>query len=216
MLVTTCSRHYRSSVAQGHWTNMTHDWATSVDMEHLDYVRGRRDEFAPGGTLHLVLEVLAYTADEASSNSGGRATVTFEDDGSVSVEDDGRGTDTRRADDGHVIRKPVMSTRDLRFFNDPGAQLLPDGSPRRGISVVAALSESLPHVNRRLEGAWQQRYERGIPVTDLEPLPSDGSTGTAVHFRAGADVAGLQPDAGLLVSAASTSWLRVDVIDRRG
>lgn len=80
-----------------------------------------------------MFEVLAYAADEAQSNSGGRATVAFEHDGSVSVEDDGRGTNTRRADDGHVIRKPVMATRDLRFLDDPGAQLLPDGHPTRGI-----------------------------------------------------------------------------------
>lgn len=184
-------------------------------MEHLDCVRGRPDEFAPGGTLHLVLEVLAYAADEARSNSGGRATVTFEYDGSVSVVDDGRGTDTRRAGDGRVIRKPVMATRDLRFFDDPAAQLLPDGCPRRGISVVNALSEWLLHVNRRLDGEWQQRYERGVPVTDLEPLPFDGSTGTVVHFMAGAEVMGAQPDAALLARVASTPWLRVDVIDRR-
>ncbi len=73
-------------------------------------------------------------------------------DGSVRVVDDSRGTDTRRSDDGSVVRKPVMATLDLRFFDHPGAQSLPDGHPRRGLSVVAALSDWLVHENRRVEG----------------------------------------------------------------
>jgi topoisomerase IV subunit B len=76
-----------------------------------------------------------------------------------------------------------MSSKDLRFFDFPGAQLLPDGHPRRGISVVAALSEWLVHTNRRRNGAWVQRYEHGVPVTDLAAIAGDGTTGTAVWFR---------------------------------
>ncbi|MFJ3338220.1 hypothetical protein [Streptomyces sp. NPDC086766] len=76
-----------------------------------------------------------------------------------------------------------MATKDLRFFDFPDAELLPDGHPRRGMSVVAALSEWLVHTNRRPDGAWTQRYEHGIPVTGLEPVEDDGSTGTLVHFR---------------------------------
>jgi DNA gyrase subunit B len=82
---------------------------------------------------------------------------------------------------GRTVKKPVMATKDLRFFDDPSV-LLPDGHPRRGMSVVAALSEWLVHTNRRVNGSWQQRYEHGIPVTDLSPVESDGTTGTTVHF----------------------------------
>ncbi len=57
------------------------------------------------------------------------------------------------------------------------------GHPRRGISVVAALSEWLIHTNRRRDGAWIQRYEHGVPVTDLAAIVGDGTTGTTVHFR---------------------------------
>jgi DNA gyrase/topoisomerase IV subunit B len=32
-------------------------------------------------------------------------------------------------------------------------------------------------------GAWFQRYEHGVPVTDLVPVAGDGTTGTTVHFR---------------------------------
>lgn len=51
------------------------------------------------------------------------------------------------------------------------------------MSVVAALSEWLVHTNRRRNGSWTQRYEHGIPVTGLEPVADDGTTGTVVHFR---------------------------------
>jgi hypothetical protein len=37
----------------------------------------------------------------------------------VSVSDDGLGTVTRRDDHGQVVKKPVMSTKDLRFFDSP-------------------------------------------------------------------------------------------------
>lgn len=139
--------------------------------------------FAPGAVRHLILEVVAYAADEAECSNGERCAVNLHLDGSVSVSDGGRGTDTRFDDHGRTVRKPIMATKDLRFFDFPDAQLLPDGHPRRGISVVAALSEWLIHTNRRRNGAWVQRYEHGVPVTDLAAIAGDGTTGTTVHFR---------------------------------
>ncbi|MFL6125559.1 ATP-binding protein [Actinophytocola sp.] len=164
------------------WRNTTHDWAGTVDTAHLDAIRAAPEGFAPGGMRQLVLEVLAYAADEAESRGGGTAVVTRHADGSVSVADDGRGTDTRVDAAGRTVKKPVMATKDLRFFDDRTAAALPDGHPRRGMSVVAALSEWLVHTNRRTNGSWTQRYEHGVPVTDLIPIPGDGTTGTTVHF----------------------------------
>jgi DNA gyrase subunit B len=162
--------------------------------------------FAPGGVRHLVLVVIAYAADEAGSSGGGRCAVTFRRDGSVSVSDDGRGTDTRRDSHGRVVKKPVMSTKDLRFFDSPGAQLLPDGHPRRGISVVAALSEWLVHANRRQDGAWTQRYEHGIPVTGLVPAPASSATGTTVHFRPDETIRASGAPGGLDALQLAMSW----------
>lgn len=167
------------------WQNTTHDWSRDLDVDHLELIRRDPVTFAPGGVTHLVLEVLAYAADEAESRGGdGHAVVTIHADGSISVADNGRGTDTRVDDQGRTVKKPVMATKDLRFFDEPSVSL-PDGRPRRGMSVVAALSEWLVHTNRRLNGSWTQRYEHGIPVTDLTPIESDGTTGTTVHFLPG-------------------------------
>lgn len=167
------------------WTNTTHDWAMASDREHLDAIRKAPHTFAPGGLRHLVLEVLAYANDEAEAlGRRGQALVTVHDDGSVCVADNGRGTDTRRDAHGRIIRKPIMATKDLRFFDpEPDHDVtLPDGAPRRGISVVAALSRWLTHTNGRQDGAWTQRYERGLPSTDLVPIESPNDTGTTVHF----------------------------------
>lgn len=166
------------------WINTTHDWAGSVDQAHLDMIRADPDRYAPGGVLHLVLEVLGYADDEAeSAGQRGQCSITTYGDGSIAISDNGRGTDTRLDEHGAVVRKPIMATQDLRFFDNPDAPILPDGHPRRGMSVVAVLSEWLVHTNRRANGSWTQRYEHGIPVTDLEPVDSDGATGTTVHFR---------------------------------
>ncbi|MEU2773805.1 ATP-binding protein [Streptomyces sp. NPDC007162] len=164
------------------WVNTTHDWSAVVDADHLARIRQDPALFAPGGPGHLVLEVVAHAADEAASRGGGECLVTLHTDGSVSVTDDGRGTDTRVDEHGQVVRKPVMATKDLRFFDRPETELLPDGHPRRGMSVVAALSTWLIHTNRRLDGSWTQRYEHGVPVTGLEPVEDDGTTGTGVRF----------------------------------
>ena len=164
------------------WRSTTHDWASVVDFDHLARICQSPAMFAPGGVRHLILEVVAYAADEAECSNGGRCAVTLHSDGSVSVSDDGRGTDTRFDDHGRTVKKPVMASKDLRFFDFPAAQLLPDGHPRRGMSVVAAFSEWLVHTNRRRNGAWIQRYEHGVPVTDLVPIAGDGMTGTTVHF----------------------------------
>ncbi|WP_208863370.1 ATP-binding protein [Cellulosimicrobium cellulans] len=159
----------------------THDWSASVDHEHLADVRRRARELAPSGVEHLVLEVLAYAAEEAEDRGVGSAVVTLHALGAT-VADDGRGTATLFDDAGRFVKKPVMATRDLRFFDAPAPPVLADGHARRGMSVVSALSVELTHTNRRLNGSWTQRYAAGVPVTDLVPVPDDGSTGTTVRF----------------------------------
>jgi NTE family protein len=199
------------------WVNTTHDWSNVVDAGHLARIRQSQAEFTPGGPWHLVLEVVAYAADEASCQGGGRCVVILHPDGSLSVGDDGRGTDTRVDEHGRSVRKPVMASKDLRFFDFPEAEVLPDGHARRGMSVVAALSEWLVHTNRRLNGAWAQRYQRGIPVTDLEPVEVDGTTGTLVHFKLDESLGSVTlPTAGDLARLGMI-WpaLEIEVVDRR-
>lgn len=109
------------------------------------------------------------------------------------------------------MKKPVMATKDLRFFDFPQVEVLPDGHPRRGMSVVAALSEWLAHTNRRLNGAWTQRYENGVPVTDLEPVEVDGTTGTLVHFRPDRSLGWVTVPAAGDLSRLTTAWPHLEI-----
>ncbi|WP_200938108.1 hypothetical protein [Aeromicrobium sp. Root472D3] len=140
--------------------------------------------------MHLVLEVLAYALDEAVDGTTRTIDVVLHADRSVSVVDDGRGTDTRQDADGTWVVKPVMATRDLRFFGVPEAPLLPDGLPRCGMSVVAALSAWLEHTNVRSDGSWSARYVRGLPDGRPEAAAARGPGGTTVRFLPDPDVFG--------------------------
>lgn len=134
--------------------------------------------------------MLAYALDEAAEGATRSIEIVVHADCSFSVVDEGRGTDTRRDADGTWVVKPVMATRDLRFFDVPDAPLLPDGFPRSGMSVVAALSSWLVHTNVRAEGAWSARYEHGLPVGRPCTISGDGARGTSVRFRPDPDIFG--------------------------
>lgn len=161
----------------------------------------------------MVLEVVAYANDEAEAlGRTGKCMVTLHADGSVSVADDGRGTDTRRGSSGEMIKKPVMATKDLRYFENHHEVLLPDGAPRRGMSVVSALSHWLTHTNRRQNGAWAQRYEHGVPAGDLEPIESTHRTGTTVRFLVNQDLVPASATPNDIRQAATFPWLSIEVV----
>ncbi len=160
----------------------THDWSVAADTDHILGIQKDAELFAKGGITHLVLEVIAYAVDEAIMGTTDHIRVTLYKDGSMCVEDNGRGTAVREVS-GTPMVKPIMATQDLRFFRIPEAPLLPDGLARSGISVMAALSEWAVHTNRRANGSWTQRYEYGLPSGSLTSISENGSTGTSVCFQ---------------------------------
>ena len=52
-----------------------------------------------------------------------------------------------------------------------------------GVSVVNALSEYLIAIVKRDGKEYTQRFERGIPVSELEVVGDAKSTGTTIKFR---------------------------------
>jgi topoisomerase IV subunit B len=161
----------------------THEWTHVPDADHVAAIRADAARYSRGGLAHLVLEVVAYPVDEAESGTTDRVLITLHSDGSISVEDNGRGTNVFFDETGKPMVKPIMATRDVRFFDNPSAELLPDGLPRTGMSVVAALSSWLVHENRRLDGAWTRRYHQGLPESELTEVDAGAHTGTVVHFQ---------------------------------
>ena len=205
------------------WTVTTHDWARDLDVEHLADVRrdARRLQDGDraralgtgtgevGGRRHLLLEVLAYADDEAQAlGRVGCVVVTEHGDGSVTVADDGRGTDTRVDAEGRVVRKPVMATRDVRFFDAVEGPRLPDGLPRRGMSTVAALSSVRVHENHRADGAWSQTYRHELPDDELRPVRPGERSGTSLRFLAD-DLEG--PRSLTAEDLGAFTWLRIEV-----
>lgn len=177
------SRHTVCGMESGRWTTTTHDWSVGVDAVHLAEARRLAESLGSGLPVHLVLEVLAYADDEAEAlGRRGRVSVDLRDR-EVEVADDGRGTDTRRDERGRPVRKPIMATKDVRFFDADAPPLLPDGLPRRGMSTVSAMSPLLLHENRRTEGSWSQSYVHGVPQDGLREGPPADRTGTSVTFR---------------------------------
>ncbi|MDG6108650.1 hypothetical protein Daura_25025 [Dactylosporangium aurantiacum] len=63
--------------------------------------------------------------------------------------------------------------------------------------------------------AWTRRYEHGVPVTDLVPVPADGATGTTVRFRADAAVGAARPVAAVELARAAWPRLSVGILDER-
>lgn len=57
----------RMDTPRASWRNTTHDWTSTVDLDHLEHIRQNTAAYAPGGILHLTLEVVAYVADEAEA-----------------------------------------------------------------------------------------------------------------------------------------------------
>jgi topoisomerase IV subunit B len=47
----------------------THDWSAEVDAGHIAEIRAGSERFSRGGITHLVLEVLAYSLDEAHEST---------------------------------------------------------------------------------------------------------------------------------------------------
>lgn len=170
-------------MARSSWSVTTHDWTVDIDEAHLAEARRSAEVLGADLALHLVLEVLAYADDEAESLGRCGQVVVDLRGPDVEVADDGRGTDTRRDEHGRPIRKPVMATKDVRFFEADASPLLPDGHPRRGMSTVSAVSPLLLHENWRAEGAWSQAYVHGVPQDELREGPPSDRTGTTVTFR---------------------------------
>lgn len=191
------------------WETRTHVWAHPVDTDHLAEVRS----CTPPSALHAVLEVLAYADEEAASRGARGSVVVTLGDEAVTVDDDGRGTETRLDAAGRVIRKPVMSTRDVRFFDKIDAALLPDGLPRRGMSSVAAHAERLVHTNHRGGRSWSQEYRHGVPEDELVAVASRGRPGTVVGFSH-PGLASLDAST-LAEAAAGFAHLGVEILDRR-
>ena len=139
------------------------------------------------GLNHLIYEIVDNAVDEHLAGFCSEIQVTLEKDGSATVSDNGRGVPVDMHQKGVSAARLVYTTLHAGGKFDDSAYKTSGGLHGVGSSVVNALSTYMDVKISRDGFVHHDRYERGIPVIELEDglLPKIGKTrktGTTVNF----------------------------------
>lgn len=158
-------------------------------LEGLEPVRKRPGMYIGStdvrGLHHLVYEIVDNSIDEAMAGHANNITVTLEDDGSVTVEDNGRGIPV----DMHPTAKKsalevVLTTLHAggKFGGDDSGYKVSGGLHGVGSSVVNALSVRMRAEIHKDGNVYEQEYKRGKPQAPVKKTGKTTKHGTIINF----------------------------------
>ena len=158
-------------------------------LEGLEPVRKRPGMYIGStdvrGLHHLVYEIVDNSIDEAMAGHADSITLTLEDDGSVTVEDNGRGIPT---DIHPTTKRPALETvlttlhAGGKFGGDDSGYKVSGGLHGVGSSVVNALSIKMKAEVHRDGNIFVQEYKRGKPTMDMKKAGKTDKHGTKINF----------------------------------
>ena len=171
--------------------NNTYDASSITVLEGLEAVRKRPGMYigsvSTKGLNHLIYEIVDNSVDEHLAGYCSEIRVTLEADGSATVSDNGRGIPVGMHEKGISAERLVFTTLHAGGKFDNNAYKTSGGLHGVGSSVVNALSTRLTVRVKTGGMIYEDKYERGNPVIELENglLPVVGKTretGTTINF----------------------------------
>ncbi len=162
-------------------------------LEGLEAVRRRPGMYIGStderGLHHLVWEVVDNSIDEAMAGHAATILVTIRQDGTVIVQDDGRGIPVGKHSTGKDALEVVHTVLHAGGKFGGGGYKVSGGLHGVGVSVVNALSVWMRVESARDGSIWVQEYERGKPKAAVKKIGPQGTRrGTLTMFRADPEV----------------------------